>query len=115
AVVLLQRNLHRILVVAFKIQDIVDIGAPKRVDTLGVIADHAKVVIFFCQHIGDFILCVIGILVLINQDVFKAFLVFFKYLLMFGKKLNWFDEQIVKIHGIIMFQACHILTINFGC
>src|SRR5699024_2112352 len=115
AVVLLQWNLHRILVVAFKIQNIVDVGAPKRVDALGVIADHAKVVIFFCQHIGDFILRVIGMLVLIYQDIFKALLVLFKYFLMFGKKLNRFDVQIVKIHGIIMFQSCHILPINFGC
>src|SRR5699024_10352634 len=114
AIILFQWNLNRILIVVLKVQNIADICAPERIDALGVIADHAQVLIFLGQHICNLVLGMVGILIFINQDIFKAVLVLFKDLRMFRKELNGFDQKIIIVHRIIVLQALYILAIDFS-
>ena len=64
-VILLQFIYLQIWIIAFKIEDILDIGPPKRIDTLRIVTNYADVLIGCGQFFYDGVLRKVGILVLI--------------------------------------------------
>ena len=65
-VVLLQFIERSVGVVLLKIKNIADVGASKRINTLGVVAHHTNVLKARSQGLHDQVLCVVGILILIH-------------------------------------------------
>src|SRR6056297_1050231 len=56
----------------------------------------------------------ICILVLINQNVPEFILIFIKYIRMFAKQLNRFNQKIIKIHGVGLLKSQLIPLVNLG-
>src|SRR5690625_117450 len=111
-IVLFQRYLDSIFIVRFKIENIGDIGSPEGVDTLGVVPDHTDIFILLCQQARHLILCVIGILILINQDIAELVLILFKNIGMLCEQLNRFDKKIIKIHGVGLNKPVVVILIH---
>ena len=80
AVILFQTDGFRVLELLFKLQNIRDRCTAELVDTLVVIADHADVLIITCQQAGEHILCVVGILILVHENIAELALIVFQHL-----------------------------------
>src|SRR6056297_4002971 len=111
AVILFERNLLGIFVIAFEVKNVGYISSPERVDALCIITHHTNILILLRQHFSHFVLGMVCILVLINHDVFKPVLILFKYIRVLFKKFNWFNKEVVKIHGVCLAQP-HIIHIK---
>ncbi len=75
AVVLLQLNHFYIVIIALKLQDVLNGGAAKRIDALGIVAHHAHIFMRRTQQLDDLVLRRVGILVLVYEYVLKLVLV----------------------------------------
>ena len=114
AVVLLQLIKSGIGVVILKIQNIADVGSPKGIDALGVVADYANILKAAGKCLDNEVLGVVGVLVLVDQQVAKPFLVFCQGLWKAGKKFVGLEQQVVKIHGARPKAALHVLAVDFA-
>ena len=114
AVVLFQfHNFDRIrAVVALEIQDVFDVGPPKGIDTLGIVADHTNILVNSRQLPGNEILGYVGILKFIDHDVLKLVLVFVENIHMIAKQHVGIEQQIVEIHRIGRKASAAVFFIN---
>ena len=62
-----------------KLQDIVDIGTAKRIDTLCIVAHHTKVAMSVTELLHNQMLCKVGILILVHQHIAEIVLIFFQH------------------------------------
>ena len=89
-------------VVVSEIQNVLDTGAPERINTLRVVPDHAYILVLFREFLDNKVLRVIGILILVDQNVIEFLLVFFKYFREVTEQYIGLQQQIVKIHDIAL-------------
>ena len=115
SVVLLKLERKSIRIIPLEIQDVPDIGPAESIDALGIISHHTDIFVPTGQHLHDEILRVIGILVLINQQVPEALLIPGKYVGEFAQEFVGPDEQIVEIHGCGPEATIDISFIDFAC
>ena len=76
SVVLFQLHHLHIIIVFLELKNILDRSAAETVDALRVIAHHADIFMCGAQQFDDLILRRVGILVLVDQDVFELMLEF---------------------------------------
>src|SRR5690606_9029233 len=98
-VVLLQFENFQIGIVFLEIENVLDVCSPESIDALGVIANHADVLIDGCQFPHDEVLGKVGILVLINHHILEFVLILMEHFGVFAEKHVGFEQQIIKIHG----------------
>ena len=77
------------------------IGSAEGVDALRVVAHHADVGVGLCQAAYDEILRVVGILVLIYEDVPEPVPVLFQRVGKVPEKDVGVYQQVVEIHGVV--------------
>ncbi len=99
AVVLFQLDNSQFGKVFFEIQNILDISPAKRIDTLGIVAYHANILVNIRELTGNEVLRNIGVLKLIYQHVAKAMLVLIQHVGVIAKQDIGVEQEIVKIHG----------------
>lgn len=112
AVVLLQQDRRRVRVVALELQDVADRGAAERVDRLVGVADHAQfgraqpfaAVGRAARDRGgqlpdELVLRVVGVLVLVDQDVPEAPPVVLGGLREHLQQVDRHHDQVVEVHG----------------
>src|SRR3546814_1174151 len=75
AIILLQFEYLQVRVIFFKIQDVLDIRSPERINTLGIVTYHTDILMDSREPFYDQILGKIRVLVLVNHDVPKLLLV----------------------------------------
>ena len=114
AVILLQTDGPRPLVLIFKIQDVLDGGAPEPVDGLIVIAHHAQIFVPARQKAGQQILHVIGVLILVHQDIAEFSLIMGPDGLVLLQKLHRQIDDVVKIDGVVLLQPGLIAAVALG-
>ena len=76
AVVLLQLEKFALRIIVAEIQDVLDFGATERVDALRIVAHHANILVLLRQLFDNQILRIIGILILIDQNITETLLIF---------------------------------------
>src|SRR5664279_5833583 len=113
-VILFQFHDFHILIVFLKLQNIFDGSAPETINALGVITDHTYVFINRSQEFYNLVLRRIGILELIDQDIFKLVLIFMQAFRKIFKKLIKLEQQVIKIHGPVLETSFGIGLINLG-
>ena len=69
AVVLLQPDEARALILVFKIQDVLDRRAAEAIDALVIVTDDADILVPAGQQRGQQILQVVRILILVDEDI----------------------------------------------
>ena len=93
-------------------KDILDVGSTEGVDGLCIISYHADMVVWFRQSLDNEVLRIVGILVLIYQDISEVVLVFAQHVLVLLKEGVGHEEQIVEIHGVAGFQPAVVFHID---
>ena len=114
AIVLLQFEESGFLEPALKTENIVDIGATKTIDALGVVAHGTNPLLLLAQLHHDAHLGVVGVLILVNQEEVEPVGVFLPDVLMLLKELEGKSQQIVEIHGVGLLATLHIRNENFS-
>ena len=107
-VVLFQFEETRSLKLALIVENIIDIGTTETIDTLRVITHGTNTLLLLTELHDDRHLNVIGILILIHQDIIEAGGIFVANILMFPEKLIGKRQQIIEIHGISLLAALHV-------
>ena len=108
AVVLFQFEETRSLKLALIVENIIDIGTTETIDTLRVITHGTNTLLLLTELHDDRHLNVIGILILIHQDIIEAGGIFVANILMFPEELIGKRQQIIEIHGISLLAALHV-------
>ena len=108
AVVLLQFEETRSLKLALIVENIIDIGTTETIDTLRVITHGTNTLLLLTELHDDRHLNVVGILILIHQDIIEAGGIFVANILMFSEELIGKRQQIIEIHGIGLLATLHV-------
>lgn len=104
AVVLFQRDACGVRVILFEFQNIAKIRAAECVDGLIRVADNADIAILFGKEREEEVLGVVGVLVFIDMEVPPGFLVPIEDIGTLDKESNNFEDQIIKIDGIMRME-----------
>ena len=111
AVVLLQADQLGVLVLIFKIQDVLDGRAAEAVDALVVVAHHAEIPVPARQQGGQQILQIVRVLILVHQDVAEFPLIEIPHLLVFLQELHGQQDDIVKIQRVGLAQPALVVAV----
>src|SRR3546814_1651142 len=87
------------MVIFFNIQVVLDIRAPERINTLGIVTYHTDILMDSREPFYDQILGKIRVLVLVNHDVPELVLVLVQGFGGVSEKDIGFEEQVIKIIG----------------
>ena len=107
-VILLQFEETRALKLALIVENIIDIGTTETIDTLRVITHGTNTLLLLTELHDDRHLNVIGILILIHQNIIEAGGIFVANILMLPEELIGKHQQIIEIHGIGLLAALHV-------
>ena len=108
AVVLFQFEETRSLKLALIVENIIDICTTETIDTLRVITHGTNTLLLLTELHDDRHLNVVGILILIHQDIIEAGGIFVANILMLPEELIGKRQQIIEIHGIGLLAALHV-------
>ncbi len=100
--------------VCFRTPEYCRIRPAPAVDGLDPDRRHADIAMGLRQQAGYLVLGVVGILVLVNQQILEPIAQFRAYLGIVAKQQSRFNQQIIKVQGIIFGQNRLILGIHFG-
>ena len=114
AVILLEADDLGVWVISLEIQDVGDVGAAPGVDGLVGIADDADVAMLHRQGVDEDILGVIGVLILVDENVFEAILKLGKDGRMLLHRTHGTLEEIIEIQGVGGGQELLIFPVNLG-
>ena len=109
-IVALQLDELRRGILGGKLQDVVDVGATKSVDALRIVAHHTDGGVRAGELPDDGMLCRVGVLILVHQDVLKALAIMFTHLRLLTKQEIGVEQQIIEVHGIGL-----VATLAIGC
>ena len=108
-VILLQLEDLRIGIYFRKIENIVNIGTTEGVDTLCIIPHHTDMLMVLGKLQHDAVLCKIGILILIHQNVTELVLITRQHLGVVPEQQECVEQQIVEVHRICCRQRSQYL------
>ena len=113
AIILLQTIHGDLFVIFLKIQNVVDIGSTKSINALCIVAHNTNVLKLIRECTNNQVLRMIGVLVLVDQDISKTVLVFGQHIRESIEQFVGSQKKIVKIHGSRFETPVYVLCINF--
>ena len=113
AVILLQADGTGPLILALKVEDILNIGATEAVNALVVIAHHADVPVSACQEACQLVLQIVGVLILVNQHVAELPLVVFPHLPVVPQQPHRVQNDVVEVQSVGLKQLLRVKAIHF--
>ena len=113
AEVLLQAEKPGAGVFCFKVQEVVDVAAPERVDGLPVIT-HAEKIVAGRQQPCELLLQVVGVLVFVHQDKGEMTAVAVAHLAMIPQQVADQQQDIVEIHSRTLQEGGFVAVVDFG-
>jgi len=99
-IILFQPDNLGLRIIPFKIQDILDICSPEAVHRLVIITHHTNVPVPFRKEPDQPVLSMIGILVLIHEDILKLIAVSLQYIAVIAEQDIGIHQQVVEIHAV---------------
>ena len=105
AVVLFETDHRRAREALLKAHDVFNRRPAEFIDALVIVAHHAEVLPLLRQELHKHILRVVGVLVLIHHHIAELVLVIFQHIRAFLKQPHGIADQVVKIHGVRLFEA----------
>ena len=112
AVVLLERHDVRVGVVALEVEDVADVGAAPGVDALVVVAHRHHVALRLGQGPDQAVLGVVGVLVLVDQDVLEAGLPAVADGLVALQELRRDHQEVVEVHRPVVAEGCGVAPVD---
>ena len=98
AVVLLETNGAGVLILLFKVEDVLDRRAAELINALVIVADNADVAPPVRQQGRELVLEVVRVLILVDEHVTEAALPVLAHVLMLIEQADGVVDQVVKIH-----------------
>ena len=86
--------------VFFKTQDVFDFGAAPGINRLVVVADAAEVAAFLAQQAQKKVLGNVGVLILVDHDVFELGLVFVKHVGIGEQDVQRIEENVAEVDAV---------------
>ena len=81
-------------------QHVADVGSTKGVDALIVVTHHAYVRVVAGEQLDNLLLGVVGVLVLIDEDITETFSVFLADVGVLREQQVGVEQQVVEVHGV---------------
>ena len=100
AVIALKADGLGVVKVFFKTQDVFDFGAAPGINRLVVVADAAEVAAFLAQQAQKKVLGNVGVLILVDHDVFELGLVFVKHVGIGEQDVQRIEENVAKVDAV---------------
>ena len=100
--VLPERNRRRLGIVPFEIQDVAQVRAAPAVNRLIGIADDAEVAVARRELMRDGELRVVGVLILVDQDVLEALLIRVAHRVLPEKHLRDVHQEVIEVEGVVL-------------
>ena len=113
SVVLLQPDDLGIGIVLLEIEYVLDVRAPPSVDRLVVVAHGADVVVSGGEVLDEQVLRVVGILVLVDEQVVEPALPRRQHVGMLGEKPHRQEQQVVEVDGVVRAHLGLIFGVEF--
>ena len=98
--------------VGLEFQDVANFGAAPAIDRLVVIADAADVMGGLCQQPQPQILCQVGVLVFVDQDIAEAGMITRQHVRVLLEYFQVIQQQIAEIAGVQHLQPRLILAVQ---
>ena len=95
-------------------EDVLDLGTAERVDRLCVVAHHADPGVELRQAADDDVLGVVGVLVLVHQDVFEQLLVTRQHVRGVAQQDVGLQEQVVEVHRAVALAALAVDIVDIA-
>ena len=114
AVVLLQFEESRVLVLLLEVEDVVDVGATERVDALSIVAYDTDTTVLKSQLQHNLLLGKVRILILVHQHILEALYILLANVLMLTEQQPGLHQQVVKVHSVSLSAALHVPLIYIG-
>ena len=113
-VVLHQRDRGDVGERLLELEDVGDVGASEAVDRLVPIAHDGDVAVLLGQLDDQLVLDLVGVLVLVDEDVGKALAVVGEHVGVAAEQLDGVEEDVVEVHGAGPEQAGLVLAVDVG-
>ena len=91
-----------------------DVGAAEAVDRLSVVADHRQVAVLAGEQLEPAVLGVVGVLVLVDEDVAEGGGVAVADLREELEDVDRADEQVVEVHRVHAVQLALVELVDVG-
>ena len=112
AVVLFELEDLRRGVVLLEREDVFDLGPAERVDRLRVVAHDADFRMGLRQTADDDVLRIVGVLVLVHQNVFELLLVARQHVRTVAQQHVGLQQQVVEVHRPVVFAALAVDVVD---
>ena len=100
AVVLLELDHLRLGEVALEVEDVADVGVAEAVDRLVLVADDHQVAVLGGEQLQQPVLGVVGVLVLVDEDVAEGAAPALAHLLEQLEGVDRAHQQVVEVHRV---------------
>ena len=97
----------------FEFENVSYVCSSERVDGLVAVADDEDVSVLVGEFEHDVVLCGVGVLVFVYEDVLKALLVVVENVGVFVEEFDGDGEEVVKVHGARYSEASLIFDVGF--
>ena len=96
----------------FEVKNIVNICTTERINTLIVITHNADASMCFGQLSNDTYLCIVCVLILVYQDIFKLLSILLPNFFVITEEQESIKQNIVKVHCICLATSCFVCLVN---
>ena len=96
----------------FEVKNIVNVCTTERIDTLIVITHNTDTTMCLSQLADDTNLCIVCVLILVYQDIFKLLSILLSNLFVITEEQEGIKLNIVKIHCICLPTSCFVCFVN---
>ena len=98
----------------FEFENVSDVRASERVNGLVAITDDEDVAVFVGEFEHHVVLCGVGVLVFVDEDVLEALPVVVKNVGVVVEEFDCDGEEVVEVHGACCSEASLIFDVGFG-
>src|SRR5262249_32712531 len=112
AVILFEPGDRRTGEIVLEAQDVADLSAAPTVNRLVVVADATQIAAFLRQQTQPQILSDVGVLVLVDEQVTEALLVFSEDVGIPGEEAQIVQQKVAEIDGVHGYQALLVLAVQ---
>ena len=105
SVVLFELEEVHVGVVALEVENVLYVGPAESVDTLCVVTHHTDVLVACGEFLHYEVLCVIGVLVLVDHNVLEALLVLEEHVGEIAEEDVHVEQQVVEVHSVAVMEA----------